>query len=67
MKLKIVLEPGEDRGYTVYVPALPGCISEGNTREEALANIKEAIALYLEPTEDDHIDGERGEVLELAL
>jgi len=48
MKLKIVLEPSEDGGYTVYVPSLPGCISEGNTRDEALANIKEAIKLYLE-------------------
>ena len=67
MKLKIVLEPSEDGGYTVYVPALPGCISEGNTREEALANIKEAILLYLEPVEDDNIRGEKGEVLELAL
>jgi predicted RNase H-like HicB family nuclease len=67
MKLKIVLELGEDKGYTVYVPSLPGCISEGNTREEALENIKEAILLYLEPTEDDQIDKERGEVLELAL
>jgi predicted RNase H-like HicB family nuclease len=67
MKLKIVLEPGEDRGFTVYVPSLPGCISEGTTREEALENIREAIALYLEPTEDDQINGERGEVLELAL
>jgi predicted RNase H-like HicB family nuclease len=46
MKLTIVIEPGEDRGYTVYVPSIPGCINEGNTREEALANIKEAIALY---------------------
>jgi predicted RNase H-like HicB family nuclease len=60
LKLKIVIDPGEDRGYTVYVPSLPGCISEGNTREEALANIKEAIALYLEPAEDDRVDGERG-------
>jgi predicted RNase H-like HicB family nuclease len=67
MKLKIVLELGEDKGYTVYVPSLPGCISEGNTREEALENIKEAILLYLEPTEDDQIDKERGDVLELAL
>ena len=67
MKIKIVLEPAEDRGYTVYVPSLTGCISEGNTREAALTNIKEAIALYVEPTEDDHIDGERGEILELAL
>jgi predicted RNase H-like HicB family nuclease len=67
MKLKIVLEPGEEGGFTVYVPSLPGCISEGETREEALTNIKEAIVLYLEPTEDDHINGEKGEVLELAL
>lgn len=49
LKLQIVLEPSEDGGYTVLVPALPGCLSEGDTREEALANIEEAIALYLEP------------------
>ena len=35
------------------VPSLPGCISEGETGEEALANIKEAIELYLEPIEDE--------------
>jgi predicted RNase H-like HicB family nuclease len=46
MKLKIVLESSEDGGYTVTVPALPGCISEGETREDALKNIKEAIDLY---------------------
>jgi predicted RNase H-like HicB family nuclease len=67
VKLKIVLEPGEEGGFTVLVPSLPGCISEGRTREEALTNIKEAIALYLEPIEDDHIVGDKGEVLELAL
>ncbi|MFH1010933.1 MAG: type II toxin-antitoxin system HicB family antitoxin [bacterium] len=49
MKLKVVLEPSDEGGYTVYVPSLPGCISEGNTREEALANIGEAVELYLEP------------------
>ncbi len=53
MKVKVVLVPAEEGGYTVYIPALPGCISEGDTREEALANIKEAFALYLEPVEDD--------------
>jgi predicted RNase H-like HicB family nuclease len=53
MNLRIVLEPSEEGGYTVYVPSLPGCISEGDTREEALANIREAIELYLEPIEDD--------------
>jgi predicted RNase H-like HicB family nuclease len=67
MKLKVVLEPSDEGGYTIYVPALPGCISEGNTKEEALINIREAIKLYLEPTEDDHIPQEKAEVLELAL
>ena len=36
MKLKVVLEPSEEGGFTVYVPSLPGCISEGDTKEEAL-------------------------------
>lgn len=36
MKLKIILEPSEEGGYTVFVPALPGCLSEGDTKEEAL-------------------------------
>jgi predicted RNase H-like HicB family nuclease len=67
VKLKIVLEKNEDHGYTVYVPSLPGCISEGDSREEALTNIKEAITLYLEPIEDDYVKGNKGEVLELAL
>ncbi len=49
MKLQIVLKPSEEGGYTVIVPALPGCISEGDTKEEALKNIREAIELYLEP------------------
>jgi predicted RNase H-like HicB family nuclease len=49
MKVKIVLEQSDEGGYTVYVPALPGCLSEGNTKEEAVNNIKEAIALYIEP------------------
>lgn len=67
MKLKVVLEPSDEGGYTVYVPSLPGCISEGNTVEEALANIREAIELYLEPTDDDSIVEEGGLVRELVL
>ena len=53
MKFKVVLEPSEEGGYTVFVPSLPGCISEGDTADEAYENIKEAIELYLEPDEDD--------------
>ncbi len=67
MKIKVVLQESEDGGYTVYVPGLPGCISEGETKEEALENIREAIELYLEPGEDDIPPGTHKEVHELAL
>jgi predicted RNase H-like HicB family nuclease len=53
MNFKVIFEKCNEGGYTVYVPSLPGCISEGDTKEEALQNIKEAIELYLEPIEDD--------------
>lgn len=67
MNLKIVLEPSEEGGFTVFVPGLPGCISEGDTKEEALANIKEAIELYLEPVDDDLATVPGAEVLEMAV
>lgn len=47
MRFKVVFEASDDCGYMVYVPALPGCISEGDTVEEARVNILEAIAIYL--------------------
>ena len=52
MQFKVTLEPSDEGGYTAYVPSLPGCISEGDTLEDALKNIREAIDLYLEPVED---------------
>ena len=67
MKLKAVLEPSDEGGYTVFFPSLPGCISEGETIEESLANIQEAIELYLEPTEYNLILKEGAIVRELAL
>lgn len=67
MKLTVVLEPSEDGGYTVTVPSLPGCISEGETRDEALRNIREAVELYLDPVEDDAPFGPDVEKLEIAL
>ncbi len=50
MRLRIVFEPSDEGGYTAYVPALPGCISEGDNLDDARRNILEAISLYLEPT-----------------
>ncbi|MFO8090258.1 MAG: type II toxin-antitoxin system HicB family antitoxin [Desulfatiglandaceae bacterium] len=67
MKVKVVLEPSEEGGFTAYVPSLPGCISEGNSREEALENIREAIELYLEPVDDDMSLVSGTEIMELAL
>lgn len=67
MKLRVVLEPSDEGGFTVYVPSLPGCISEGETEEEALANIREAIELYLEPVDDDLTRNEGARVRELVV
>jgi predicted RNase H-like HicB family nuclease len=67
MKIKVVLEPSDEGGYTAYVPSLPGCISEGENVQEALANIQEAVALYLEPVEDDLITSEDALVQEIEL
>ena len=46
MKISVVLEPSEEGGYTVYAPSLPGCISEGDSKDEALQNIKKAIEIF---------------------
>ncbi len=55
MDLDIVFEKQKEGGYTVYVPALKGCISQGETKKEALENIREAISLYLEETKKSKI------------
>jgi predicted RNase H-like HicB family nuclease len=52
MRLKVIIEPGEDSGFVASVPALRGCLSQGATREEALANIREAIEGWLEAEQD---------------
>jgi len=67
MKLRVVLEPSDEGGYTVVVPGLPGCISEGKTRDAALHNIREAIALYLEPIDDDAVYGDHAEQVDIIV
>ena len=52
MRYTVILEREPDGGYVVTVPALPGCVSQGDSREDALANIKEAIDLYIEDCRD---------------
>ena len=67
MHIKIILEPSEEGGYTAIAPSLPGCISEGNTRDEAIKNIREAVELYLEPVEDDSIFAPNFEQVEITV
>lgn len=53
-----VFEPEEVGGYSVTIPTLPGCVSQGETFEEAIANIKEAAELYLEDLKEGEIPRE---------
>jgi len=63
MTRRVVLYPGEDGYVVAEVPSLPGCISQGKSREEALENVREAIALHVdvlrdrgEPVPEDHVE-----------
>jgi predicted RNase H-like HicB family nuclease len=51
MRYRVLIEQDEDGVFVAEVPSLPGCISQGGTRDEALSNVREAIALYLESLE----------------
>jgi predicted RNase H-like HicB family nuclease len=60
---QVIIRRGEDGYWVVECPSLPGCISQGSTREEALINIREAIQLYVDvltdegrPVPEDHLD-----------
>ncbi len=65
---EVVLEPAEGGGFTVYVPSLKGCVSEGETEEEALENIKDAIIQWLRTWEDIAADkGGKLRRVEIAL
>jgi len=68
MRYTVILEKEDDGGYVAIVPALPGCVSQGDTREEVIENIREAAELYIEDCieNDDPIPREAGrEYLEL--
>ena len=67
MNLKVILKPSEYGGFTVIVPALPGCISEGDTREDALRNIQEAIELFFDPVDDDALLSAEAEQVEVNV
>ena len=53
MRYTVILEQGRERGFVVVCPALPGCVSQGETRDDALDNIREAIEVYVEALIED--------------
>lgn len=66
---QVIIYPGEDGYWVAECPSLPGCISQGKTRKEAIDNIKEAIQGYIGALKEDHltIPRERFETLLLAV
>ena len=64
-----IIYPGEDGFWVAECPSLPGCISQGDTREEAINNIREAIDIYVEAMEEDHlpVPDERFEAMLVAV
>ena len=66
MKIKVILEQGEDGYIVAHCPSLRSCWSQGRTREEALQNIREAVELYLEPAPGQLPKDGKHEVVELA-
>lgn len=65
MKVKVLLYPSEE-GFAVCAPSLPGCWSQGTTREEALANIADAIRDYLD-ADIEQLDGAEVREIEVAV
>ena len=55
MVYKAVIEPGRESGYVAYIPALKGCVSQGATKQEAFANLKEAAEGYVECLIEDNL------------
>ena len=67
MKIKAIVHPAEEGGYWAEVPALPGCITEGDTIEQLESNLKDAIEGWLEVANDSHLIEENTQILEVAV
>jgi predicted RNase H-like HicB family nuclease len=67
MRIKAQIHPAEEGGYWAEVPAMPGCITEGDTMEEVLANLKDAIEGWLEVANEQTSDESEVQVVEIAV
>ena len=66
---QVIIYPGEDGYWVAECPSLPGCVSQGRTKEETIANVREAIQVYIAALQDDHlpVPQERFETLVVAV
>jgi predicted RNase H-like HicB family nuclease len=67
MKIKAIIHPAEEGGYWAEVPALPGCITEGDTMEEVMANLKDAIEGWLDVANSRNAIASTDQVVEIAV
>ena len=67
MKIRAIVHKAEEGGYWAEVPSLPGCVTQGESMREIRANLKEAIALWLEAGQDLEKTRKHGQILELAV
>jgi predicted RNase H-like HicB family nuclease len=67
MKIKAIIHPAEEGGYWAEVPALPGCITEGDTMEEVMANLKDAIEGWLDVANSRHAIESTDQVVKIAV
>jgi predicted RNase H-like HicB family nuclease len=67
MQIKVAIHPAEEGGFWAEVPALPGCITEGDTMEEVLANLQDAIEGWLEVASNSYIASPNSQIVEVTL
>ncbi len=67
MKIKAIIHPAEEGGYWAEVPALPGCITEGDTKEDVIINLKDAIEGWLEVANSREVAESADQVVEIVL
>jgi len=67
MKIKAIIHPAAEGGYWAEVPALPGCITEGDTMEEVVANLKDAIEGWLEVANSRNAIESTDQIVEIAV
>ena len=67
MKIRAIIHPAEEGGYWAEVPALPGCITEGDTMEEVMANLKDAMVGWLDVANSREAIGSTDKIVEIAV